>query len=475
MTGGTVAAIDLGATSGRVIVGHVTADRVAVDVIRRFPNAAIETPDGLHWSMLDLYRQAGAGLNDAVCGAPDLASVGIDTWACDYALMRRDRLLGAPYCYRDERTATAVEEIHRVCPPDELYRRNGLQYLPFTSLYQLAADRSSGFLELADRFLMLPDLISFWLTGVMAAERTNASTTGLLSAHSRDWDRGLAADVGITPALLSPLADPGTAMGGLCPSARRTIDAPHLQVTTVGSHDTASAVVALPTPDPDVAYISCGTWSLVGVELEDPILTDAARMAGFTNELGVDNRVRFLHNVIGLWILSETVRDWERDGTSVDLSLLIAQAADVTDPVPIFDADDREFLTSGDMVARIGRHLRSHGAPVPHSRPAFIRCILASLAEVYARTIRDAASLSATSIKSVHIVGGGSQNALLCQLTADATGLPTFAGPVEATAIGNVMVQARSLGWITGDLEVLRDRIASSFPTRRYTPRQASR
>ncbi len=242
-------------------------------------------------------------------------------------------------------------------------------------------------------------------------------------------------------------------------------------MTAVGTHDTASAIVAIPATSPDYAYISCGTWSLVGVELEKPVLSDAGRAAKFTNEGGVDGRVRYLHNVMGLWLLTECVRDWERDGSVVSLPALLGQAAAVTTRVALFDADDETFLAPGDMPARIAAWLTRHDLPVPASRPELVRSILESLARAYADTIRAAVEVSGHTVTVVHLVGGGSQNELLCQLTADATGLPVLAGPVEATAIGNVLVQARAQGFVTGDLEVLRALVARAFPPRRYEPK----
>jgi rhamnulokinase len=470
MSGGVVAAVDLGATSGRVLLGHVDADRIAVRTVTRFSNKPVPIGDGLHWSILELYRNALEGLAAAHRSEPAIASVGIDSWGCDYALTRGETMLSVPYSHRDPRTAAGVTAVHSAVPPEELFRRNGLQHLPYNTVFQLAAERQSGLLDVADRFRLIPDLLGYWLAGSDTAERTNASTTGLLGAASGEWDRELAARLGIDPGIFPSLVDPGTALGPLSASATTVIGRTSAQLTTVGSHDTASAVVAIPSPDPDIAYVSCGTWSLVGVELERPVLDEGARRAGFTNERGVDGRIRFLHNVMGLWLLTESVREWERSGERVDLPELIGQAAEITEPVPLFDADDRTFMAPGDMPSRIAASLDAAGRPVPSSRPAFVRCILASLADAYARTVRAAGEVSGRDIRAVHIVGGGSQNALLCQLTADATALPVLAGPVEATAIGNVVVQARALNWITGDLEALRALIARHFPVRRYEP-----
>jgi rhamnulokinase len=469
-SGGAVAAVDLGATSGRVLLGYVGHDELRLTDVARFKNSPVRTLDGLHWSVLELYRDVVEGLAAAVRQEPQLSAIGIDSWAIDYALLREGRLVGAPYSYRDERNIPAVEAAHALVPAEELYRRNGLQHLPFNTLFQLTADRLAGTLEVADQFLLIPDLFAYWLTGTAVAERTNASTTGLLGVTTRDWDTDLAARLAIPGSLLPPLVEAGTALGGLAPSAQRGIGDTRAIVTAVGTHDTASAVVAIPATGTDYAYISCGTWSLVGVELEAPVLSEASRAANFTNEGGVDGRVRYLHNVMGLWLLTECIRDWERDGTTISLPALLGQASAVTGPVPIFDADDETFLAPGDMPARIAAWLTAHDLPVPASRPELVRSILESLAAAYARSIRDATELSGHSVAVIHLVGGGSQNELLCQLTANATGLPVLAGPVEATAVGNVLVQARAQGFVAGDLEALRALVLRAFPPRRYEP-----
>ncbi len=477
--GGVVAAVDLGATSGRVLLGHVGAGELRLSDVSRFANRPVRTTDGLHWSILELYRSVVEGLASAARDEPALASIGIDSWGCDYALLSEGRMLGEPYSHRDERTTAAVEVVHGIVPPEELYAHAGLQHLPFNTLFQLTADRMAGRLELADSFLLIPDLLAFWLTGHAVAERTNASTTGLLGVHSGQWDTSLIERLHLRPDLFPALVDAGTDLGGLAATAARGIGSTGARVTTVGSHDTASAVVAIPASGPDFAYISCGTWSLVGVELERPVLTEASRLARFTNEGGVDGRVRYLHNVMGLWLLSECVREWERDGETLSVPDLVAQATAldagsgaVPDAVPVFDVDDEAFLPPGDMPGRISAWLQAHDLPVPDSRHGLVRSILHSLADAYARSIRTAAELSGSTVSVVHLVGGGSQNALLCQLTADATGLPVVAGPVEATAIGNVLVQARSLGWVSGGLEALRALVVMSFPVVWYEPRR---
>ncbi|THG32532.1 rhamnulokinase [Glaciibacter flavus] len=472
MSRGAVAAVDLGATSGRVIIGRVGDGRIHLSHVARFANQPVRTVNGLHWDLLGLYRGAVDGLRGAVREDPELASIGVDSWAVDYALLRRGRMLGTPFHYRDARTAAGVEAVHASVPFAELYRRNGLQFLPFNTIYQLAAEHDGvDLVSLADTMLLVPDLLGYFLTGETVAERTNASTTGLLDVHTRQWDAGLLDVLHLPPGLLPPLVDPGERIGATLPyvvdeiGARRPID-----VVAVGSHDTSSAVVAVPMDPTSAAYISCGTWSLVGVEIGHPVTTDAARDAGFTNEGGVDGRIRFLHNVMGLWLLSESVRHWERDGESIDIPALVAQASAVSTPVSVFDVDDARFLPPGDMPARIAAWCAEHSASVPRSRAEFARSIIESLAQAFADAVRAAADLSGVPVRAVHIVGGGAQNSLLCQRTADRSGLPVVAGPVEATAIGNILVQARAAGFAEGSLESLRAIVRTATSPRHYSP-----
>jgi rhamnulokinase len=469
---GVVAAVDLGATSGRVMLGHVGTNSVELEHVLRFPNGPVETPTGLHWDIDALYRSILAGLRTAISGHDDIASIGVDSWAVDYARIAGGRMLEAPFHYRDERTLDGVRRVHEIVSPAELYAANGLQFLTFNTLYQLEADQQQGLLEGVDRVLLVPDLVNFWLGGTEAAERTNASTTGLLGVATREWDDALIERIGFSRRLFADLVDSGTVLGGLSPSVIATLGGGSgIRLSTVGSHDTASAVVAIPSTTDDFAYISCGTWGLVGVELEQPVLTEESRLANFTNEGGVDGRVRYLHNVMGLWLLSESVRTWEAGGQNIELPLLLEQAAQVTTPVAIFDANDPRFLSPGDMPARIAQWCGERGIAAPRSPAEFVRSILESLADAFARAVADAARLAGKTISVIHLVGGGSQNELLCQLTADRAGVPVIAGPVEATAIGNVLVQARAQSMITGDLETLRAIVAASTEPKRFDPR----
>ncbi|AMB59769.1 rhamnulokinase [Microterricola viridarii] len=475
MTVGTIAAVDLGATSGRVMLGHVGPNELRLEPVNRFANTPVQTPSGLHWDIHGLYESALEGLAEAARRQPRLASIGIDSWAVDYGLLHGDRLLGSPFHYRDSRTAAGVASVHERVPFAELYALNGLQFLPFNTLYQLEAERADGLLKQADRALLVPDLLAYWLTGQQRAESTNASTTGLLSlsddGHGTRWNDSLIARLGLPRRLFAPLVQPGERIGTVLPQGASAPGLAGTPVVAVGSHDTASAVVAVPMTDPDAAYISCGTWGLVGVELERPVLTEASRAANFTNEGGVDGRVRFLHNVMGTWLLSESVRVWQQADPSVSLLPLVAAAEAVTGPVAVFDANDPRFMEPGDMPARIAEWCVEHGQPVPASQAEFVRSIIESLAEAFARAVQTASDLSGTSVRTIHIVGGGSQNALLCQLTADHAGVPVLAGPVEATALGNVLVQARAAGFVSGDLESLRALVRANAEPRAYAPR----
>ncbi|WP_062385583.1 rhamnulokinase [Demequina iriomotensis] len=467
-----VAAIDLGATSGRVMVGQVGPDTLELRQMARFPNGPVKTPDGLHWNLQQLYAHVLDGLGAAARWDERIQSIGIDSWAVDYALLRGDRILGEPFHYRDERTAHGVELVHADEPFSLLYARNGLQFLPFNTLYQLAVEREAGMLGVADRLLLVPDLMAYYLTGATVAEATNASTTGLLDVATKEWDGELMDRLRLPRGLFPRIVQPGERIGAILPTVAETTGLlAETPVVAVGSHDTASAIVATPMTEPGGAYISCGTWGLVGVETEAPVLSQAAREANFTNEGGVDGRTRFLHNVMGLWILSEAIRAWERDGETVDLQRLLAEAEAADAPIDIFDANDAVFSPPGDMPARIATWLGERGLRTPRSRGEFARCIIESLAQAFAEAVHQAGSLSSQEIRRIHITGGGSLNELLCQRTADRAGLPVMAGPVEATAIGNVLIQGRALGAISGSLESLRDLVARTFNPRVFTPK----
>jgi sugar (pentulose or hexulose) kinase len=494
----TVAAVDLGASGGRVIAARVSGSAVELREVSRFRNEPVSAGGTLYWDILGLYREVLAGLTSAA-STFDLASVGIDSWGVDYGLLdATGALLGNPVHYRDARTDGVTTGV----PFAELYAVTGIQHLPFNTIYQLAAAAGSPALAAAKTLLLIPDLLAYWLTGSVGAEVTNASTTALLDVHTRSWATGIIERAGIPPSLFPPLRHPGDIIGPIIPleaspaasaselrgspsrggprpsrpgdaTARSTagggsgglVSTP--QIITVGSHDTASAVVAVPAADQHFAYISSGTWSLAGLELTAPVLSEASRKANFTNEAGIDGTIRYLRNVTGLWLLQECLRCWD----SPALEPLLAVAA-VAEPLRfVVDADDPVFLPPGDMPGRIVSWLASRGLPVPVGPPEIVRCILDSLALAYRRALLDAQELSGRHADVVHIVGGGSRNELLCQLTADALGLAVVAGPAEATALGNVLVQARGLGAAPGELAQLRAFVRSSgIELTRYVP-----
>jgi rhamnulokinase len=468
-----VAGVDLGASGGRVIAARVDGDGVKLDEVSRFPNEPVLVGGTLHWDILRLHAHVVAGLQAAAAAFP-LASAGIDSWGCDYGLLDGSgALIGNPVHYRDRRT----DGISVPVPASELYAATGIQYLPFNTIYQVAAAAGTPALGCARTLLLIPDLLAYWLTGQAGAEVTNASTTGLLDVSSRTWAAGLMRRVGIPPGLFPALRQPGDVIGPVSDTAEiegKTVagaDGRPLPLIAVGSHDTASAVVAVPAASEDFAYISSGTWSLVGMELDGPVVSEASRAANFTNEAGVDGTVRYLRNVSGLWLLQECLRHW--GATAGSLEALLAGAAGVPPLRFVVDADDPVFLPPGDMPARLKGWLAERGQPAPSSPREVVRCVLDSLALAYRRALADAQELSGQHADVVHVVGGGSRNELLCQLTADATGLPVVAGPAEATALGNVLVQARALGAAPGSLAGLRALLRASPAVaglRHYSP-----
>jgi len=471
-----VAAVDLGATSGRVMVGTVAPGRLELEEVHRFPNGPVRLGHSgrgqLLWDILRIRRESLVGIKMAQAGGR-LDGIGIDSWAVDYGLIGPDgSLLGSVVSYRDPRTDGVMDSVLKTVTRRHLYDVTGLQQLPFNTIYQLLSATGAPELEQAETLLLIPDLLGFWLTGQVGAEITNASTTQLLDVRSRTWSTALAEQVGVPARVLPKLREPGDLVGTVLPDLAEEFGLEsEVPVIAVGSHDTASAVVAVPaTAGTKFAYISSGTWSLVGVELEEPVLTDEAMEANFTNEGGVDGTIRFLRNVMGLWVLSETTRAWADRNEAVELTDLLADAAEAPAFRSLVDIDAPTFLAPGDMTARVEEACAATGQPLPRDKAELARCILESLALAYRRNVRLASTLSGQPVDVVHVVGGGTRNALLCQLTADASGLPVLAGPVEAAALGNVLVQARALGADLPDLPAMRALVAATQELTRYAP-----
>lgn len=476
-----VAAVDLGASNGRVVAGTVVdspdGPTVRLTPSHRFANGPVEVAGSLRWDVPTLYAEVLEGLRRVVASGT-VHGIGVDSWAVDYGLLdAHGELLGLPHSYRDPRTESLVNDIVDRIGARILYAQTGIQQMPINTLIQLVADQRAGALREASTMMLLPDLFGFWLTGEVGAERTNASTTQLYDPTAGRWADGLVEQVGLPRGLLPTLRDPGDRVGPLLPEVANQLGlSTSVPVLAVGSHDTASAVTAVPARSSGFAYISSGTWSLVGLELESPVLDPEARAANFSNETGIDGTIRFLKNVSGLWPLSESIRAWQQSGAFTGgMADLLSQAAGQPEGHCLFDINDPVLLaphrTTDPMPGRIIGLARTAGEPVPESPAQIARSILDSLALAYRRYVHEAAALAGCDVDVIHVVGGGSQNALLCQLTADACERPVVAGPVEATAAGNVLVQARSLGADLPDRFAMRAAVRRSAVLTRYEPR----
>ena len=433
------------------MTGQLSKSRIQLREVSRFPNEPVAVGGTLYWDILGLYNSVLSGLRAAAASFP-LASVGIDSWGVDYGLLdATGALISNPVHYRDARTQGVTIPVS----PADLYAVTGIQHMAFNTIYQLAAAAGTPAMASARTLLLIPDLFAYWLTGSVGAELTNASTTSLLDASSQTWAAGIMRQAGISPALFPPIRRPGDVIGPITADVATAVP-----LVAVGSHDTASAVAAVPASGPYFAYISCGTWSLVGMELAAPVLTDESRLANFTNEVGLDGTIRYLRNVTGLWLLQECLRHW--GASAPPLGSLLAEAAGAEPLRFVIDADDPVFMPPGDMPSRITDWLNARGAAAPTTHGEIVRCIMDSLALAHRRAVLTAQSLSGQHADVVHIVGGGSRNRLLCQLTADAIGLPVVAGPAEATALGNVLVQARALGAAPDTHEGMRQLVRSN-------------
>jgi rhamnulokinase len=465
------AAVDLGASSGRVILGKISKDKIEYEEVHRFGNGPIARGDGLYWDIDSLKNNVMEGL--AKLAGSGIVSIGVDSWAVDYGLVNeKGELIRDPHHYRDDRNYRGVSDVESKISSAELYKEVGLQFLPFNTLYQLAVDQTEqgALMDKSDKALMIPDLFNFWLCGAQLTERTNASTTGLFDPKSKGWESTLIKKLGIQQRLLADVVSEGTYLGRITKGVQdQTGLDPLTQVVTVGSHDTASAFVAVPSTKPNSLFVSSGTWSLLGVELDEPILTDAARQANFTNEGGVDGRIRFLKNVTGLWLLQESSREWRQNGKTFQVEQLIKEATKLPKR-SVIDVNDERFVAPGDMPSRIQEACKESNQWIPQTEAEIVRVIFDSLVAKYVAVIAELETLTNTQLERIHIVGGGSQNELLNQLIADATQLEVFAGPVEATAIGNLVIQARAAGVLEGTLEDLRALIAKNFKIKKYTP-----
>lgn len=468
-------AVDLGAASGRVMLGAWDGARLALRELHRFPNGPVTVQGRLYWDVLRLWEEIQTGLaRYATEYTEPLAGIGIDSWAVDYALLDgQGRLLGNPYHYRDGRTAGMPEAVDARIPAPDLYARTGIQRLPINTLYQLAAMRAGQDpqLDVAERLLLIPDLFGYWLTGRPVAEYTNATTTGFYDARAGGWAGDVLRALDLPAQILAPIVAPGTVLGDLLPDAQARAGLAHpTPVIAVGTHDTASAVAAVPGLDAASAYISSGTWSLVGIETAAPILSERARILNFTNEGAVGGGIRFLKNVGGLWLVQECRRRWARAGQTYTWPDLVALAEQAPPLASLVDPDAEELLNPEDMPTALRAYCRQRGQPEPSTVGAMVRCCLESLALKYRWALAALEELGGRRLEVIRVVGGGSQNELLCQMTADACGRPVVAGPVEATALGNILAQAVATGCFP-DIAAGREAVAAFAPQTTFTPR----
>jgi rhamnulokinase len=455
-------AFDLGASSGRAVLGTLDGGVMRMEELHRFATPIVERGEHLFWDVETLWEELQTGLRKALDVAPDLRSLSVDSWAVDYVPLGDDgEPLRLPYCYRDSRTEGVMERAFDTLSAEALYRHTGIQFLPFNTLYQVLADRveAPDVLQRVGTHLLIADYFNYRFSGRPAIEASMASTTQLVDVRTQRWSDDLFEVFGLDRSQWPEIVPAGSRLG----PAR---EAPEVSIVASCSHDTASAVAATPAAqETGWAYVSCGTWSLLGTERTEPILTDEARTAGFTHEAGLDGTIRFLKNLTGLWALQECARAW---GVT-DWAALEAEAAEAEPPRAPIDLEDARFLPRGEMEARIRAYCREHGQPVPESRGQTARLILESIADSYRRAVGDLERVTDEAISTLHLVGGGSQNDLLCRLTAEACGVRVVAGPAEATALGNLLIQARTMGDLPNGLTI-RDVALRSSDLRTYLP-----
>lgn len=469
-------AFDFGAESGRGLLGTLSEGKLRLDEMHRFPNTPVKTLNALHWDALRLFGDVKHGLKQALSETGGkIDGIGIDTWGVDFALIGSDgEILGNPFHYRDDRNQPMMEEVYKTIPRRSLFERTGIPSLPFNTIYQLTAMVKSGSpaLKHASKLLFMPDLFNYWLTGKQVSEFSISTTSQCFDPRKGDWARDTLAELGIPTDMLPAIVQPGTTIGPLAQVLVNELGGGEgIPVIAPAEHDTGSAVAAVPAFGNDHAYISSGTWSLMGVEIKEPLISEDSFSMGFTNEGGVAGTYRFLKNIMGLWLVQECRRTWLAMGEDVTYADLTQMAAESQGFVSLIDPDADVFLSPGDMPSRIREFCKKTDQPVPETMGETVRCALDSLALRYRATVECLDKLFAKRHDPIHIVGGGTQNKLLCQLAADATGRTVIAGPIEATAIGNVLVQAMGLGLVKS-LDDARQIVRDSSDLVQYQPRQ---
>ena len=469
-------ACDLGGDSGRVILGTLKSGWLKLEEIHRFSNGPAKIGGTLRWNVLRIFEELKVGLRKIADRNILADSVSVDSWGVDYVLLNAQQpMLGLPYQYRDGRTEKPYAAALETVGMDRIFSETGLQFMPINTLYQLLDDvkQNGGLLGLADKFLLIGDYINFLFSGVARAEESIASTTQIYNPKSRAWSSELIRDFKIPASLFPEIVKSGTILGPLTPDIQVETGLSGIRVVASCSHDTGAAVAAVPAEGEDWAYLSSGTWSLIGVELPEPLINEKVRDLNFTNEAGYGGTTRFLKNIVGLWILQESKRTWASEGQPLDYSEIEGLAEDSEPFRSLINPNAARFLKPGNMPTKVADYCRETGQPVPETPGQVARCIYESLAICYRTTLDQIEGLIGRKISRLHIVGGGSQSSLLNQFAANATGRTVLAGPVEATACGNVLIQALALGHLT-DLAAARKVVSNSFLIRRYQSEQSA-
>ena len=454
------------------MLGRLEDGRLALEEIHRFPSAVVRVLGSLRWDVLRIYEELKAGLREISKRNLPIAGVSVDSWGVDYVLLNAVHpMISPPFHYRDERTASTYEKVRESIGSKLIFEETGIQFMPINTIYHLASDveRSRALLELADCFLMIGDYFNYLFSGVPRVDESNASTTQLYNPRTRSWSELLIERCGMPRKIFPELVPPGTILGEILPEVAAETGLADVRVIASCSHDTGEAVAAVPSQDGGWAFLSSGTWSLIGVELERPLITEEARAHNFTNEAGYGGTTRFLKNIVGLWILQESRRAWARQGLNLDYAGLTAEAEKAQPFRSLIDPNAARFAKPGEMPETISAYCRETGQPAPETPGQYTRCILESLALSYRTTLSEIEQITGRSIARLHIVGGGSQSALLNQFAANAIQRQVIAGPVEATAAGNILIQAISLGQVES-LAALRKIVRNSFPLQAFEP-----
>ncbi len=468
----TYLAADFGGGSGRVMAGTIENGKLQLEEIHRFPNRQVKIGNHLYWDFLALFQDMKEGMKKAAARKYHVRSMAIDTWGVDFGLIDKNgNLIANPVCYRDSRTEGLPEEFFKIITPQEHYKETGIQVMNINTLFQLYSMKRehSPQLEIADKLLFMPDLFSYFLTGTANNEYSIASTSELMNARTRTWSEKTIASLDLPRRLFGEIIPAGTVRGTLKPEIAAETGLEEIEVIAVGSHDTASAIFAVPTTEADKVFLSSGTWSLLGAEIAEPILTEDARTGGFTNEGSTGGKIKFLQNITGLWILQRLMAEWKNRGENTDYELIIGAAAQ-ENIATIIDVDDKRFTNPANMETAIMEYCHEHRMQCPATVSEFVRCVCQSLASRYKKGVEQLNKCLPAPVKQLHIIGGGSQNRLINQLTANALQIPVYAGPVEATAIGNILLQAQTTGEIDSK-EKLQELLLNTVIPQVYLPK----